>query len=152
MKSWIKRALFGVVGATVVAGGLAGCARDHHGSWSDERVGDISTKVVEKIGHKLTLNDTQKQKLTVLADELVAQRKAFRGQGNPRDDVKALVAGDKFDRERAQALLTDKTQRLQSAGPKVLAALADFYDSLDSTQQQQVRERLAERRGWWVRG
>jgi Spy/CpxP family protein refolding chaperone len=34
----------------------------------------------------------------------------------------------------------------------VIAALADFYDSLNPEQQQKVRDRMAQRKGWWSRG
>jgi len=89
----------------------------------------------------------------VLADEIIAQRAALRGQGaDPRADFKALIAGDKFDRARAQTLLEQKTQAVQGNGPKVIAALADFYDSLTPEQQKQVRDRLEQRHGGWHRG
>lgn len=47
-------------------------------------------------------------------------------------------------------LLEQKTAAVQQQAPKVLAAVADFYDSLTPAQQQQVRERLDKRhrRGW----
>ncbi len=156
MKPWIKKTLVGVFGATLLVGGLTACgSRSHHhgDDWSPERVTEVRGKVVEKISSKLELNEAQKQKLGVLADEIIAQRTAFRGPGaDPRADFKALIAGDKFDRARAQALLDQKTQAVQGNGPKVIAALADFYDSLNPEQQKQVRERLEQRRGWWGRG
>ena len=71
------------------------------------------------------------------------------GQGNdPRAEIKALVAGDKFDAERAQALVNQKTAALQAGSPEVIAALADFYNSLNPAQQQKVRD-FMERRGRW---
>ena len=63
-----------------------------------------------------------------------------------------VLAGNTFDRARAQALLSQKTEAVQSQGPKVITALADFYDSLTPEQQQQVRERLEKRHDWWSRG
>lgn len=152
MKPWIKRTLFGVFGATVLLGGLTACGHRgaHHGDWSAERVAEVRGKAIERISSKLDLNEAQKQKLGVLADEIVAQRTAFRGTAaDPRAEFQALVAGEKFDRARAQALLEQKTQAVQGSGPKVIAALADFYDSLTPEQQKQVRERLAQRRGGW---
>jgi Spy/CpxP family protein refolding chaperone len=153
MKTWIKRTLVSALGAVALVGGLSGCARDHHGGWSDERVGEMRGKVIEKISDKLVLNDAQKQKLAVLADELLAQRKALKGDTtDPRAQMQALVQGDKFDRDTALSLLSAKTQAVQGQGPKVIAALADFYDSLNPEQQQKVRDRMAQRKGWWSRG
>jgi Spy/CpxP family protein refolding chaperone len=156
MKTWIKRTLIGLTTATVVLGGLTACGSrgDHARGWSDERVTEMRGKAIERISSKLELNAEQKQKLGVLADQMIAQRKAFRGEGaDPRADIKALVAGEKFDRAKAQALLDQKTAAVQGNAPKVLAALADFYDSLNAEQQKQVREKLDKRgHGRWGRG
>ncbi|MDP1655897.1 MAG: Spy/CpxP family protein refolding chaperone [Hylemonella sp.] len=156
MKPWIKRSLIALTSATVVLGGLTACGSrgDHARGWSDERVTEMRGKAVEKISDKLELNAGQKAKLGVLADEMVASRKAMRGKsGDFRNDLQALIAVDKFDRTKAQQMLDQKTQALQGSGPKVLAAFGDFYDSLNPEQQKQVRERLERRgHGWWGRG
>lgn len=157
MKPWIKRTLIGLTGATILVGGLTACGSrgGHHGGgdWSAERVTEMRGKVIERVSGKLELNEAQKQKLGVLADEMIASRTAMRGQSaDPRTEMKALIAGDKFDRARAQALLEQKTQVVQGQGPKVIAAMADFYDSLNPAQQKQVRDKMEQRRGWWGRG
>jgi len=156
MKTWIKRSLIGLTAATVVLGGLTACGSrgDHARGWSDERITEVRGKAIEKISSKLELNAEQKAKLGVLADEMIASRKAFKGgSADPRADMKSLVAGDKFDRAKAQALLDQKTQVVQGSGPKMLAAFGDFYDSLTPAQQQQVRDKMDRRgHGWWGRG
>jgi len=156
MKPWIKRSLIALTSATVVLGGLTACGSrgDHARGWSDERVTEMRGKAVEKISSKLELNAEQKAKLGVLADEMVASRKAVRGgSGDFRNDLQALIAADKFDRTKAQQMLDQKTQALQGSGPKILAAFGDFYDSLNPEQQKQVREKLERRgHGWWGRG
>jgi Spy/CpxP family protein refolding chaperone len=156
MKTWIRRTLIGLTSATVLLGGLAACGHrgDHARGWSDERVTEVRGKAIERISSKLELNADQKAKLGVLADEMIAARKAMRGNSaEPRAEMAALIAGEKFDRSRAQQLVDQKTAAFQGQSPKVLAALADFYDSLNPEQQKQVRERLAQRgHGWWGRG
>lgn len=156
MKPWIKRSLIALTSATVVFGGLTACSSrgDHARGWSDERVTEMRGKAVEKISDKLELNAGQKAKLEVLADEMIASRKAMRGEsGDFRNDLQALIAADKFDRSKAQQMLDQKTRALQGSGPKVLAAFGDFYDSLNPEQQKQVREKLERRgHGWWGRG
>ena len=80
-------------------------------------------------------------------DALKDQRAALlAGTANPRDDLKALVAGPQFDRARALALVEGKTGALRDKAPAVVTALADFYDSLKPEQQQQLREMLAKGR------
>jgi Spy/CpxP family protein refolding chaperone len=156
MKTWIKRSLIGLATATVVLGSITACGTrgDHARNWSDERITEMRGKAVEKISDKLALNSAQKQKLGVLADEMIASRKAIKGDSaDPRTELKALVAGDKFDRTKAQTLLDQKTQAVRGNGPKVLAAFGDFFDSLTPDQQKQVRDRLDSRgHGWWGRG
>ena len=154
MKPWIKRTLIGLTATTVVLGGLTACgSRDHARGWSDERITEVRGKAIEKISDRLDLNADQKAKLAVLADQMIASRKAFRGNTDPRTDLQALVAGDKFDRSKAQQLLDQKLQAAQGNGPQMLAAFGDFYDSLNPEQQKQVREKLERRgHGWWGRG
>lgn len=156
MKPWIKKTLIGLAGATLLVGSLTACGSrgGHHerGPMSEERVVEMRTKVIERVSDKLALNEAQKQKLGVLADEMIAQRKAMRGDSaDPRTEMKALIAGPTFDRARAQTLLTQKTEVVQLGGPKVITAMADFYDSLNPEQQAQVRERLDKRGRWWSR-
>ena len=156
MKTWIKRSLAGLTAVTLILGGLTACGSrgEHARGWSDERITEVRGKAMDKIGSKLELNADQKQKLGVLADEMIASSKAFRGEGaDPRADLKALVAGDKFDRSKAQALMDQKMQVMQGNSPKILKAFGDFYDSLNVAQQKQVRERLDKRgHAWWGRG
>lgn len=156
MKPWIKRSLMGLTAVTIALGSLTACGSrgDHARGWSDERITEMRGKAIDRIGSKLDLNAEQKQKLGVLADEMIASRKAFRGDAaDPRADLLALVAGEKFDRSKAQALMDQKMQVMQGSGPKLLSAFGDFYDSLNPEQQKQVRERMEKRgHGWWGRG
>ena len=157
MKPWIKRTLIGMTSVTVLLGGLAACAHrgDHsqHG-WSDERVAEMRDKAVERVSDRLALNPQQRQKLQVLADQVVAQRKAVRGEAdNPRGEMAALIAGEKFDRTGASRILEQKRAAVQTHAPQLLEAFADFYDSLDPRQQQYMRDKLQRHaHGWWGRG
>ena len=60
----------------------------------------------------------------------------------------SLVAGATFDRAKAQALVQQKTDAVRTGSPEVIAAMGDFYDSLNPAQQQQVRDFMQKRRGW----
>ena len=94
MKAWIKRSLMGLTAVTLILGGLTACGShgEHARGWSDERINEVRGKAMEKIGSKLELNADQKQKLGVLADEMIASSKAIRGQSaDPRADLKALL-------------------------------------------------------------
>ena len=151
MKRWLKRTLIGVFGASLLVGSLAACSHGHHG-WNNMTEADsakMRERVLERAGKELKLDDAQKQRLAVLADTLREQRAALMGSAaNPRDEVRALVAGPKFDREHAQAFVEAKTGALRSKSPEVIAAAADFFDSLKPEQQQQVREFMNKRSRW----
>jgi len=156
MKPWIKRTLIGLFGASILLGGLAACSHRHHGwsaNMSAEEAAQFRGKMVDRVSSKLDLNEDQKKRLTALADKLHEQRAAMMGQSkDPRAELQALVAGDKFDKARAQTLVSEKTAAIQGRSPEVIAALADFYDSLNPAQQQKVREFMQQRGRWFHRG
>lgn len=148
-----KRTLLGLFGATLLVGGLSACGHhrpDYATQLSAEEFAQKRDKLVDKVASRLDLNEDQKKRLAVLGDKLYAQRTALVGQTkDPRAEMKALVAGDSFDAERAQALVNEKTAALNAKSPEVIAALADFYNSLSATQQQKVRDYLDGRGRWF---
>lgn len=156
MKTWLKRTLVGVFGASVLFGGLAACSHRGHGPWSgaprsEAEQAEWRARMVERAGSRLELDAAQKAKLGLLADTLAAQRKTVMSGTDPRAELRAMVAGERFDRGRAQSLVDAKTAALREVSPAVIAAAADFYDSLNATQQQKVRDLLARggrRHGW----
>ena len=156
MKRWIKRSLFAVFGVSVLVAGLSACGHRSHefgAQLSAEEYSQKREKMVNKAASKLDLNDDQKKRLATLGDKLYEQRTALIGQTkDPRAEMKALVAGDKFDKTRAQTLVTEKTAALQTKSPEVIAAMADFYDSLSAAQQQKVRDYMEGRGHWFRRG
>lgn len=153
MKRWLKRTLIGVFGATVLFGGLAACSHRHHDTnWqgmSDEDAAKARARMVDRIGSRLDLDDTQKAKLGTLADQLRAQRQALTGGTDPRAEIQSLVAGNTFDRTKAKAFVDAKTSAIQTKSPELIAALGDFYDSLRPEQQQKVRDFMSRGHHGW---
>lgn len=153
MKPWLKRILVGMFGATVLFGGLAACSHRHHGyghGWqamSEEDAAKMKTRIVDKVGSRLELDDAQKAKLGVLADKLREQRNALVAGGDPRAEFAAVIAGPTFDRTKAKTLVDAKTGAINTKSPEVIAAMADFYDSLKPEQQAKVREFMSRRGG-----
>ncbi len=150
MKTWIKRTLISAFGATLLFGGLAACSHQRHpgGTWSEADITQMRERFIDKASRELTLDEAQKAKLGLLADALKAQRSALlEGGANPRTELAAVLAGPQFDRARAQALIDGKTGALRDKAPTVVAAMADFFDSLKPEQQQRVRDLLARGRG-----
>jgi Spy/CpxP family protein refolding chaperone len=147
MKTWIKRTLIGVVGATVLLGGFAAFAHRNEGhfgrSMSTAEMAQAKTRMVDRVADRMDLDTTQKAKLNTLADQLLAQRTALMAGTDPRQVMQGLVAGPAFDRAGAQALLDGKSDALRNGAPAVIAAFGDFYDSLQPAQQEKLREFMA---------
>ncbi len=147
MKRWIRRTLIGLLGAGALFGGLAAWASNHyrHGwhAMSEADATAMQARMVERIAGRLDLDAAQKTRLNTLAEALREQHQALRGGStDPRADLQGLIAGNTFDRSKAQQLLADKLSAVQAKSPAVLTALGDFYDGLRPEQQAKVREFL----------
>ena len=153
----LRRILFAVFGLTLIAGGLSACGHHRDHAWganvTQEQFAEKRDKMVDRAASKLDLNAEQKKLLAAVGDQLFEQRRAMIGQTtDPRAELKSLIAGPKLDTAKAQALITEKTTVMQAKSPQTLAALAAFYDSLNPTQQQKVRDLMDGHHGWFNRG
>lgn len=152
MKFSLKKILLGIAGGALVVltlGTVSGCSGRHSGHGSEADHAKHQSRMVDMASKKLDLTEPQKQQLNVLADKLQQQRTALMGASkDPRAELQALLAGNKLDKSKAQALLDEKTGAIKSKSPEVIAAAADFFDSLNPAQQQQIRDLMNRRRGW----
>jgi Spy/CpxP family protein refolding chaperone len=106
----------------------------------------MKARIVQKVGRKLDLDEAQKGKLGALADALREQHNALVGSAaDPRAELQRLVSGPRFDREAAGALVQAKVSAVNAKSPALVAAMADFFDSLKPAQQAQLREFVARR-------
>ena len=148
MKTWIKRSLIGLAVVGTLFGGVAVWAHNHYrAGWhalSEQDGARMKEHLVKRVGKRLDLDAVQKAKLGTLADKLREQRNALVGSStDPRTEVTGLIAGPTFDRAKAGSLIDTKVAALTGKSPEVVAALADFYDSLKPEQQAQVRQFVA---------
>lgn len=154
MQLWLKRSFAGVFGASALLGGVTACstAQRRHGGWQSsggEEATRFKGQALDKITARLALDAAQKAKLAVLADRLQEQRQALRGSTDPRSEIASLVADESFDRWHAQDLVNAKLQAVRDKSPQLIAAMAEFYDSLTPEQQRKVREFLQRSRSSW---
>jgi hypothetical protein len=129
--------------------GRLGCRRGV--APTPEQTAEQRDWIVNRITDRLSLNAEQRPLLAALIDHANAQRQAMVGSTtDPRAELRSWFAGAKFEAERAQALIKDKADKLQTQSPAMLARLAAFYDSLNPAQQQTVRDVMdSGRRGWF---
>ena len=149
MKTWLKRTLIGVAASAALVGSIAAYSQGeighfHGGMHSSADMAAHEAMMLEHVGKSLDLDATQKTKLKGLADQLHAQHDAFmKTGGDPHERMTALIAGNTFDRAGAQALVNEKVSQIQANSPALINAAGDFYDSLNATQQQKVRDFMA---------
>lgn len=152
-KTWLKRTLAGVAVSSALLGGFA-YAQDggfHHGPPTAEQMAQHEARMLAHIGKKLNLDAGQAAKLKTLADLFMSQHAPAAG-ADPHAAMTALIAGNTFDRAGATQLMNQHIAKMQANGPALINAMGDFYDSLNATQQQQVRELAAHHHGFFGMG
>lgn len=153
MKTWLKRTLAGVAVSSALLGGLAYAQEGgfHHGPPTAEQMAQHEARMLAHIGKKLDLDANQAARLKTLADLFMAQHMPTAG-ADPHAAMTALIAGNTFDRAGATQLMNQHIAKMQANGPALINATGDFYDSLNPTQQQQVRELAAHHHGFFGMG
>jgi len=135
-----------VVAATVLVASLAGGT-----AWAKHRYGGMEKKanfMVKYISSEMELDDSQKQALTSLKDQVLAARSGMRTEmASIREQAKGLVEADNFDQAAALDLVTARTSAINQMAPEVIASLGVFLDSLNAEQKAQVMEFINEHRG-----
>ena len=153
----IKRVLVGLTAVVLVTSAVVACGFRGTSPWGGygpcgphwrgEDPAQRRAYVVERVSQELSLNVGQRAKLEVLADQLDEQRQALWSEGHMAEALQQVIAGERFDRVKAQSVVDQKLQAVQQHSPKVVEAMASFYDSLDAGQQRVVREKLRDRFG-----
>jgi periplasmic protein CpxP/Spy len=153
MKTWLKRTLLGVAVSSALLGSLAAYSAEgggfHHGPPTPEQMAQHEAHMLAHIGKKLDLDANQAAKLKVLGDLMVAQHTPSAAGADPHAAMGALIAGNTFDRAGATQLMNQHIARMQANGPAMINAIGDFYDSLNTTQQQEVRDLAAHHHGFF---
>jgi hypothetical protein len=94
--------------------------------------------LMARVGAKLDLDDEQRRRFAVWVEQIQGQRDALKDLVRG-PQLAALVAGERFARDEAQQLLGAKLDAMRAAGPAVVDAFAEFFDSLDGDQRQAMR-------------
>jgi protein CpxP len=148
MNTWLKRTLVGAAAAAALVGSIAAYSqaeqRFHGGPPSAEDMAGHQARMLAHISKSLDLDAAQQAKLQSLTAQLHAQHDKLMSGTDPRERMKALIAGSTFDRAAAQALVEEKIATLRANSPELIAAAGDFYDSLRADQQQKVRDFMAQ--------
>jgi len=152
MNNWLKHTLIGAVATVALIGSIAAYSqagpRLHGGPPSAEDIASHEAHMLEHISKSLDLDAAQQAKLQALSTQLHTQHDNLMGPGtDPHTRMKALIAGNTFDRAGAQALVDEKVATLKANSPALITAAGDFFDSLRPDQQQKVRDFMAKHHG-----
>ena len=97
--------------------------------------------MVEEVTDELELTETQQVKLKTLSDEMLSTRTSMKEQfGETREQMVALFDQPMLDQDKALNIIKSHTQMVDERAPVMVTAFADFYDSLDTVQQEEIRE------------
>jgi len=138
-----------IITAVLLVAGSSGVvyAFGRHGDWgmsADEKVEFVS----ERITRKLDLDATQRQKFIELAELVAATLQQVRPTAEQRfGEISALLQEPSLDQARALELIQQRTRLVNEQAPLLIAALANFLDSLNAGQKQQLQELLQHRHG-----
>lgn len=157
MNTVTKVIIAALVAVPLIGGGVVAAKGYHmykHGqNWmhGDETARQEIVEFVKfRITRELDLNDGQQQKLTSIADQVLKIRDSV--PRNQHLEAFSIISGSTFDRAKAAELVNRHTADVQNHAPELIAVLADFYDSLNVDQQQEIRSFITERHLHRMRG
>ncbi len=134
MKKWTKRAVVGLGIVTLVAG-ISACGH----KTPEER----QARFVNKIVHKLDLNETQRpyaEKLVAEFSELRTDMRQVRQQQLPK--LKSLVASEHINADEINALIEAPKQVYESHKQDIVTQLVALHSVLDIEQKQELAEKI----------
>jgi protein CpxP len=151
--SLVALGLVGVIAAKQFQAGEhgPGCSFGS-GHGYDSRGGWIS----RRIAGKLDLNEQQEVQLDDLKTSLFEGLDSLRAERLTADQLESVL-NTEFDQVKAMQLLEQRLVLIEQNAPVLIGAVAEFYDSLDASQQSELGEmieyRMAQRgRHWGGRG
>jgi Spy/CpxP family protein refolding chaperone len=135
-------------GAAAYAGSKGRCGFGHGYGHGGHRMG---SHMLEHISDRMDLSAEQEEKLDDVFDEVrQMRREIMRDRKENVQEIVGLLDAEKLDQDKALAMFNDKTDTMKQHAPEIIAAMAEFSDSLTPEQKQQVRammEHRLDRRG-----
>ena len=108
--------------------------------------GDYLQRASERISGKLDLNDEQNAKLQGLTEALRSLREDWMARRTGLNaEIGNLLATPTLDRDAAMDLLQERHQAMTGHKQGIIAAFADFSDSLQPEQRARLAELIADR-------
>jgi Spy/CpxP family protein refolding chaperone len=94
--------------------------------------------MVKRMTHKLDLNETQVTHLKAVQQLMSQHHKAKKEQG--RGELLSLLDAPELDQNQALSLLENRTEQIKQNAPEMIAAIADFTNSLSAEQRTELKQ------------
>lgn len=134
-----KSLVLATVGLIAIAG-LAGCRRGAHLIRNPEKRVEW---IVNHISKELDLNDAQKAKLKIMAQDIKAKHKAMRAENAQNfDQFTAQIRKDKLDMNVINSLIDKKHETMQQIRPFALEKLTEFHAMLTPEQRNKLADKM----------
>ena len=132
-----KRTVIYMAGGALLAVGIVACNHGMHFASPEER----GEWMIQKVTKELNLNETQASRLVDVKDVLLEARKTMRYNREQHSaGVIAMLNQPTFDRDKANAIVNQHIEMVDTRAPTIIDAIGNFYDSLDDAQRAELRE------------
>ena len=99
--------------------------------------------MMERMGKRLDLDETQKASLSTLGDKLLTIRESFvEDREQHREAIGEMLAAPQLDRALAESMLAEKQHNFAEHGQTLINAFADFSDGLRPEQRTALVETI----------
>lgn len=143
MKKSTKVIVATAVGLSIL-GGATAIAHSKHGAGFG--YGGHRGHMIEHIGERLALTTDQEGKLDSVFKEMRdMRREMMRNRRESMEQISELLNAPVLDQQAALELFTAKVNTVEQRAPGIIAAIADFADSLTPQQKEEVREMMQQR-------
>ncbi len=147
-----------ILGAAVALGIVGGVAANKGGEYCHgaDHMAKRGDKMVKRVTKKLNLNDGQQVLLQELQQSMQGKMQALHENRAESKQAFMELFGAQFDQGQALGLMQEKADTVNQHAPELIAAFANFYDSLDTKQQAKMmkfmEKRGGHRMGFWGKG
>lgn len=144
-----------IAASAIAFAGPGGCDRGGEGygpgSYKEHRMGHkgmMGERMVKKMTRKLDLTEDQQANLQALVDQMKAKREAKReDRGEKKAEMLTLLDGATLDQAKMVDSINARIAERQEGVKDMVAAVAQFTDSLTPEQRATLKEHLEKRGG-----
>ncbi len=119
---------------TAYAGSGHGCGGWKHGGDPEKRAAFMEKRMTKK----LDLNESQVAKLKTVQQIFIDFHK--QRKENTRQELLSLLDAPELDQSKALSLLEDRGAQIRKTAPQMIAAIAEFTNSLSDEQREKMKK------------